>query len=159
MRYLPNISILTMATSSFLNTFVSKKNHDEANDVICELFAQMRCELARQHFKFKDEKPQRKKKNTENKICVGVTAKGISCTNKAFDESDYCRIHGKPKAPLKKKAEPKPKGRKPKSKTVKKVFPQHTHPVSEESVEDCKLCQTQGNSFDPNLKDAELELI
>jgi hypothetical protein len=77
--------------------------------------------------------------------CQGVTGKGTQCRNRASPDSCYCRMHGErpPKAP---KPERVKKVTKP-----KKVQPEHTHGVGEESSEPCPLCATHGDVWNPGL--------
>ncbi|AFC34909.1 hypothetical protein OtV6_250 [Ostreococcus tauri virus RT-2011] len=82
--------------------------------------------------------------------CQGVTGKGTPCRNGALPGTQHCRMHSRepkePKQPRQKK-EPKPK----------KIQPEHTHPIGEEPMEPCPLCETHGDCMDPGLPDAGFE--
>ena len=82
--------------------------------------------------------------------CQGVTGKGTPCRNGALPGTQHCRMHSREpkeaKVPRQKK-EPKPK----------KIQPEHTHPIGEEPVEPCALCETHGDVMDPTLPDAGFE--
>jgi len=122
-------------------------------------------------------KQSQKTVNTEKKLkapmkevskCQAKTAKGDDCPRKTCAESDeFCATHLKQSQ--KPKVEKKPKESKPKEskakkskKEVKKIAA-HNHELSEkveESVaENCDLCQTHGNTLDPELTDQELECV
>jgi len=108
-------------------------------------------------------KPKAAKKEVPK--CQAKTAKGEDCPRKCCADSDeFCATHLKqslkPKAePKKSKAEKKPKASK-KGKAEKKVA-EHNHVMSEkieESVsENCDLCQTHGNTLDPELVEEDFE--
>jgi hypothetical protein len=40
---------------------------------------------------------------------------------------------------------------------MKKVQPEHTHPIGEEPTQPCPLCETHGDVMDPGLPDADFE--
>ncbi len=82
---------------------------------------------------------------TAEAACEGVTGKGTQCRNRASPGSCYCRMHGerpaRPPKVVKVKKVAKPK----------KVQPEHTHGVGEESIEPCPLCATHGDVWNPGL--------
>jgi hypothetical protein len=84
--------------------------------------------------------------------CQGVTGKGTPCRNGALPGTCHCRMHSREpkeaKVPRQKK-EPK----------VKKVIPEHTHPIGEPAPLGtvCPLCETHGDCMDPSLPDADFE--
>jgi hypothetical protein len=113
-------------------------------------------------------KPEPKNKVVKKEVskCQAKTAKGENCPrNICADSDEFCATHLKqsqnPKDEKKKKvkSEKKPKAEK-KSKKEKKVA-EHTHSLSEkieESVaENCELCQTHGNTLDPELSNEDFE--
>jgi hypothetical protein len=95
--------------------------------------------------------------------CQAKTAKGEDCPRKCCADSDeFCATHLKQS--LKPKAEPKKaekKAKAPKKAKVEKKVAEHNHVPSEkidESVSDnCELCQTHGNTLDPELIDEDFE--
>jgi hypothetical protein len=107
--------------------------------------------------------PKEPKAKKEVPKCQAKTAKGEDCPRKCCADSDeFCATHlkqsQKPKAEPK-KAEKKAKAPK-KSKAEKKVA-EHNHVLNEkieESVsENCELCQTHGNTLDPELVEEDFE--
>jgi hypothetical protein len=177
------------AVQQFLATYVAEGDREKAESEMCDLFVNMHSELARKFFtEYKQpakqhqmavnlneveeeievqKKPKQKKAVggvTEKKMCSGVTAKGKACGNKCFDGGDYCRVHqkvadkagGSKAGATKKKTEPKKKTKETKQ---QKVVPVHNHALIEEMVEDCDLCETQGNAMNPELQAAEFEAV
>jgi hypothetical protein len=100
--------------------------------------------------------------------CQAKTAKGDECPRKCCADSDeFCVTHlkqsQKPKAEPKAKAKAEPKAKASKKVKVAKRVAEHNHDLGEkidESVSDnCELCQTHGNTLDPELVDEDFEGI
>ena len=153
---------------SFLSRFVAETDRDEARESMSELFGELHASLARDFLKsYSEKKPKAEPKAAKKEVptCQAKTAKGEDCPRKVCEESEECcamhlKQSQKPKAePKKAKAEKKPKASK-KGKAEKKVA-EHNHVMSEkieESVSDnCDLCQTHGNTLDPDLVDEDFE--
>lgn len=159
---------------TFLTRFVAEADRDDARESMSDLFAELHTSLAREFLKtYGEAKPEAKepKKPKEPKEpkpeaprCQAKTAKGEDCPRKCCADSDeFCATHLKqslkPKPEPKAKAEKKPRASK-KAKAEKKVA-EHNHVLSEkieESVsENCDLCQTHGNTLDPELVDEDFE--
>ena len=93
---------------------------------------------------------QVKVSKTRKDPCQGVTGKGTPCRNGALVGTCHCRMHSRePKEapPQKVKKEPKPK----------KTIPEHSHPIGEDPIGPCALCETHGDCTDPSLPDADFE--
>ena len=166
---------------NFLDSYVQSDEHDAARTEMQEIFASMNAELAREMFKnFKgtkvtdsdsdsEEKPKkkrapRKKKDdvekVERPICTGLTAAGKPCKNKSSENEELCHVHLKKKNEPPKVKEPKVKKTKePKAKKAKKTkkTPEHNHELTEESTEDCDLCDSHGNKATEGFEE-EFEL-
>lgn len=170
---------MAMTVENFLARFVDEEKHDEANDALSELFASMHCQMAKDFFKtykpespIVEEKPKKKapakkkepketKETKEKVLCKGVTGKGQPCKNKAVD-GDFCRIHNKPKKEKEEKPKKEPKAKKePKVKKggKKKTAPEHNHPLSEEEVSDCEVCESHGNAANPVVEEEAFEAV
>ena len=178
------MSVLCVET--FLETFVDGPLQEEARISMNEIFVAMHHSLASDIFRnFKgvinnsgsesdsEEKPKKKraprKKKDEEKvekverpICSGLTASGNACKNKASENEELCHVHLKkkndpPKEPKAKKTKAGPK--EPKAKKAKKTkkTPEHNHELTEESTEDCELCETHGNKVSEGFEE-EFEL-
>ena len=100
----------------------------------------------------------------QTNLCTAKTAKGAPCKYKPQKGSCVCKIHAAkvsqeapepmeevPKAPVKKKT----------PKKTKAAVPEHTHALSEDLSPDnvCQLCDTHGSVIDPNLPEAEFEMV
>ncbi len=108
-------------------------------------------------------KPKAVKKEVPK--CQAKTAKGEECPRKCCADSDeFCATHlkqsQKPKAEPK-KANAEKKAKVPKKAKAEKKVAEHNHVPSEkieESVSDnCELCQTHGNTLDPELVEEDFE--
>ena len=108
--------------------------------------------------------PKAKEPKKEVPKCQAKTAKGEDCPRKCCVDSDeFCVTHLKQSQ--KPKAEPKSKDSKKakvSKKSVKdKKVAEHNHEMSEkidESVsENCDLCQSHGNTLDPELTEEDFE--
>jgi hypothetical protein len=107
--------------------------------------------------KKKKEPEEKKNEPEEKKLCQGHTAKGEPCKNKALNDCDFCRVHSKKKdEEPKKKAEPKKKVEPKKKGKGKKKEVEHNHPLTEESVDGCEVCDTHGNSLKENGEQDEI---
>jgi len=100
--------------------------------------------------------------------CTGKTAKNGSCTRKCCAESDvFCSAHlakslKEPKDKTKaKKADRTAATATKKTKAAKPVkpVPTHNHALTEEAEANCDLCQSHGNTADPDLTDTQFEEI
>jgi len=79
----------------------------------------------------------------ESTQCVGFTAKGNKCTNRAIGSSEYCGMHGGNK---------KRKVVVGSSTKSEKIIPVHTHHTDPERP--CDLCIQHGDSLEPTAPDA-----
>ena len=162
----------------FIATYVPEGDRVKAESAMCDLFVQMHSDLARKFFteynkhpvvqmavNLNEEVPKPvavAAATTEKKLCGGMTAKGKTCGNKCFGGGEYCKVHQKvaDKAvgvvPKKKAAVV---GAATKKVKPQKVIPVHNHALTEEVVEDCPLCDTQGNAMNPELPAAEFEAV
>lgn len=152
---------------SFLARFVAESERDEARESMSELFGELHASLARDFLKsYGEKKPKAEPKAVKKEVpkCQAKTAKGEECPRKCCADSDeFCATHlkqsQKPK-PEPKKAKAEKKKAPKKSKAEKKVA-EHNHVMSEkieESVSDnCELCQTHGNTLDPELIEEDFE--
>lgn len=115
---------------------------------------------------------------TEVTKCTAKTAKGKPCSLKALEGMCFCRVHiskaeetdepdegegsasvgpvkkkpsrkGKERATEEDEDEAGPSTKKPKKKKkVRGPPPTHTHPVDDETHDDCELCHTHGSAID-----------
>jgi regulator of replication initiation timing len=94
--------------------------------------------------------------------CSCKTIKGTPCKNSRLEGKAVCAKHEKQmethapgKEPLVSK---KPRVKKP---IVKKVVPMHNHPIGESPRDGliCELCETHGDILDPDMPDAEFEVV
>lgn len=96
-----------------------------------------------------DDRPHKtyvKKRKIEKVRCKGITGRGTPCQNGAVEGLDHCRMHGeRPVKPEKPKKFPR------KALKMKKIQPEHTHPIGVAPTGTCPLCQTHGDVLDPNL--------
>ena len=111
----------------------------------------------------KSEKSEKAKK-VEVAKCQAKTAKGGDCPRKCCVESDeFCALHLKQSQKPEKSEKPtkESKGKKSKKDKVPKRVAEHNHELTEkvdESVaENCDLCQTHGNTMDPDLTEEDFE--
>jgi hypothetical protein len=126
---------------------------------------------------------------TEVTKCTAKTAKGKPCSLKALEGMCFCRVHiskaeesdegSASVGPVKKKpasrkgkerateeeeedeAGPSTSTKKPKKKK-KKVSgppPMHTHPVDDETHDDCELCHTHGSAIDDTEAAEGFEMV
>ena len=86
----------------------------------------------------------------DKKPCIGQTSKGGPCKFAAMPGSEMCGIHQRKSEGLKPEKKPK-EAKEPKQPKKKSQDPKHTHELTEESVEDCELCQSHGNIMDTGL--------
>jgi len=156
---------------TFLERFVVESDHDEARESMADLFSELHASLAREFMKSygNDKKPATTKAKEAKPVvpkCQAKTAKGDECPRKCCADSDeFCVTHlkqsQKPKAEPKAKAKAEPKAKASKKVKVAKRVAEHNHDLSEkidESVSDnCELCQTHGNTLDPELVDEDFE--
>ena len=111
------------------------------------------------------EKKVRKKREKSDtpkepkKPCSGLTSKGTPCTFAAAPGGELCGIHlRKLEGGAKNEKLPKePKAPKKEKKT--KITPVHTHPLTEENMEGCELCETHGNITAPEMSIKEFEAV
>ena len=92
----------------------------------------------------------------EKKPCIGQTSKGGPCKFAAMPGSDMCGIHQRKSEGLKPEKKPK-EAKEPKQSKKKSQDAKHTHELTEDSVEDCELCQSHGNVMNIGLTDAKFE--
>jgi len=86
------------------------------------------------------------KRKIEKVRCNGITGRGTPCQNGAVEGTDHCRMHGeRPVKPEKPKKVPR------KALKMKKIQPEHTHPLGVAPTGPCPLCQTHGDVLDPHL--------
>ena len=157
-----------MAFVDFLARFVSEDLREEANEAMTELFASMQFEMARNFVEKKNKsevvspvssppvEKEKKKKNKKEEApapakkknaekCSALTAKGNPCKNKAID-GELCRVHSKSKNAESKSVDSTKKKSKKAEKTKKmKEVPEHNHVLTEETHEDCNVCEEHGN--------------
>jgi len=120
----------------------------------------------REEFKVfrEDMKPKRRVTKPKEPVekCSCKTIKGTPCKNSCLDGKTVCAKHEKQietsasgKEPLVSK---KPRVKKP---IVKKIVPMHNHPIGESPRDGvmCELCETHGDILDPDMPDAEFEVV
>lgn len=104
-----------------------------------------------------DKKPKVPRVAKEDKIpCIGQTSKGGPCKFAAMTGSEMCGIHQRKSEGLKPEKKPK-EPKEPKKSKKKSSNPVHTHELTEDTVEDCDLCQSHGNVLNKGLAGAEFE--
>ena len=111
------------------------------------------------------EKKVRKKRETPKepkepkKPCTGLTSKGTPCTFAAAPGSELCGIHlRKLEGGAKNEKLPKePKA--PKKEKKPKTTPVHNHPLTEEKIDGCEVCETHGNVAAPEMTTKEFEAV
>jgi hypothetical protein len=99
--------------------------------------------------------------------CSAIAASsGNRCKCRAKEGKDVCEKHDKQRqTEATTSSEPRPSvpNKKPRVKkaAVKKVVPVHNHPVGEPPREGvvCELCENHGDIFDPDIADAEFEIL
>lgn len=99
--------------------------------------------------------------------CTAIAASsGNRCKCRAKEGKDVCEKHDKKRqVEATTSSEPMPSVPKKKSRVkkavVKKVVPVHNHPIGEPPGEDvvCELCENHGDIFDPDIADAEFEIL
>ena len=126
---------------------------------------------------------------TEVTKCTAKTAKGKPCSLKALEGMCFCRVHiskasetdepdegsasvGPVKKPASRKgkeratedteeeAGPSTSTKKPKKKKkVRGPPPTHTHPVDDETHDDCELCHTHGSAIDDTEAAEGFEMV
>jgi hypothetical protein len=102
----------------------------------------------------KEKKKRQIKEKPADQLCTGKTAKGEPCKF-AVKCDGLCGIHLRQlNKDTNKDTTKVPK----KSKKVTEA-PKHTHPLTEEADDTCKLCETQGNVMEPELTKAEFEAV
>jgi hypothetical protein len=111
-----------------------------------------------------EKKVRRKREKTDTpkepkKPCTGLTSKGTPCTFAAAPGSELCGIHlRKLEGGAKNEKLPKePKA--PKKEKKIKITPVHTHPLTEDNIEGCELCETHGNIVAPEMSIKEFEAV
>lgn len=102
----------------------------------------------------KEKKKRQIKEKPADQLCTGKTAKGEPCKF-AVKCDGLCGIHLRQ---LNKDTN-KETTKVPKKSKKSTEAPKHTHPLSEEADETCKLCETQGNVMEPELTKAEFEAV
>lgn len=102
----------------------------------------------------KEKKKRQIKEKPADQLCTGKTAKGEPCKF-AVKCDGLCGIH------LRQLNKDTTKDNTKVPKKSKKVTeaPKHTHPLTEEADDTCKLCETQGNVMEPELTKAEFEAV
>ncbi len=111
------------------------------------------------------EKKVRKKREKSDtpkepkKPCTGLTSKGAPCTFAAAPGSELCGIHlRKLEGGAKNEKLPKePKA--PKKVKKSKITPVHNHPLTEEKIDGCEVCETHGNVAAPEMTTKEFEAV
>ena len=111
------------------------------------------------------EKKVRKKREKSDtpkepkKPCTGLTSKGTPCTFAAAAGSELCGIHlRKLEGGAKNEKLPKePKA--PKKEKKPKTTPVHNHPLTEEKIDGCEVCETHGNVAAPEMTTKEFEAV
>ena len=106
--------------------------------------------------------PKPKVAKKEVPKCQAKTGKGDECPRKCCADSDeFCATHLKQSLKPKPESKVEKKSKAPKKSKVEKKVAKHNHAMSEkieESVSDnCDLCQTHGNTLDPELVDEDFE--
>lgn len=91
--------------------------------------------------------------------CTGLTSKGSPCTFAAAPGSELCGIHlRKLEGGAKNEKLPKePKA--PKKEKKSKITPVHNHPLTEEKIDGCEVCETHGNVAAPEMTTKEFEAV
>jgi hypothetical protein len=102
----------------------------------------------------KEKKKRQIKEKPTDQLCTGKTAKGEPCKF-AIKCDGLCGIHLRQ---LNKDTN-KETTKAPKKSKKSAEAPKHTHPLSEEADDTCKLCETQGNVMEPELTKAEFEAV
>jgi len=95
--------------------------------------------------------------------CVCKTIKGTPCKNSRLPGKDVCAKHINTKEPVASTSTAPPPQKKMRTKkpVVKKVVPVHNHPIGQPPEEGviCELCETHGDLLDPDMPDAEFEVV
>lgn len=121
---------------------------------------------------FKDQiKPKRtgatQKKPVADRVqCKAIAASsGNRCKCRAKDGKDVCDKHDRQHAspPQTSECPPPDQKKKPRVKkpVIKKPVPVHNHPIGEPPGDGivCELCEQHGDIFDPDVVDADFEVI
>ena len=100
--------------------------------------------------------------------CTSSTQKGTPCKNNCLPGKDVCAKHeqrpvSQGPGPSTSSGESSTTTKKPRVKkpVVKKSVPSHNHPIGQPPMEGviCELCETHGDILDPEMPDAEFEVV
>jgi hypothetical protein len=98
--------------------------------------------------------------------CICKTIKGTPCKNGRLPGRDMCAKHvgmtdESVAAPIPSTSAVAHKKPKVKKVTTKKVIPVHNHPIGEPPRDGviCELCETHGDLLDPDMPDADFEVV
>ena len=106
--------------------------NDQIKDILEEIQS-LRNEIIELKSQVGD-KPYVKKRKIEKVCCKGITGRGTPCQNRAVEGLDHCRMHGeRPVKPEKPKKFPR------KALKMKKIQPEHTHPIGVAPTGTCPL--------------------
>lgn len=102
----------------------------------------------------KEKKKRQIREKPADQLCTGKTAKGEPCKF-AVKCDGLCGIHLRQLN----RDTTKETTKVPKKSKKSAEAPKHTHPLTEEADDTCKLCETQGNVMGPELTKAEFEAV